>query len=341
MALLRQIFTMVAGTACLAAAALTPVESGIFTPTVSVYGMFRARAELSTVTGDARFAVRTGRVGVTGNISRAISYKAELDLCDRGAVKVTDVWGRILVGRGFAVQAGQMRMPFSFGSARAPWAYLFADRPFVDKQFVGPRNAGVKGIYNCPSTALTVEGGVFNATSLINHSVWQSGFAYAAKALYTVGNVQMITGFESLRPGAVRINHIDAGATWRCGRWMLEGEYIYKHYTHRMFPEAHAYNFMADYSMPLRSPDFNRLSFQARWDGHTDNSAGTAISDDGGLVMTDPACNRVTVGTTVSYLQSRVKADIKLNYQHNFYHDGVSVTPDNDNMVIAELVIRF
>lgn len=318
-----------------------PAESdAIFTPTVDIYGMFRARAEVSTETGDQRFSVRTGRVGVMGNISRVISYKAELDLCDRGVVKVTDVWGRITVGRGFAIQAGQMRMPFSYGSARAPWAYLFADRPFVDKQFIGPRNAGIKGIYNSKA-GVTVEGGVFNSTSLTNHAVWQSALAYAAKVLWTVRHVQMITGFESLRPGEVRINHFDAGLTWRSGRWMAEGEYIYKHYTHRRFDPAHAYNFMADYALPLRTRDFNRLSFQARWDGHTDNSAGTTLGEDGLLTLTDPACDRITVGSTISYVQSKVKADIKLNYQHYFYRDGAEHSTSAGNMVIAELVIRF
>ncbi len=312
-----------------------------FKPTATIYGMIRTRAEMSTETGDMRFSVRTGRVGVMGNVSRAISYKAELDLCDRGAVKVTDVWAKILLGRGFAIQTGQMRMPFSFGSTRAPWAYLFADRPFVDKQFIGPRNAGIKGCYNSPVLPLTIEGGVFNSTSLTNHSTWQKDLSYASKILYKVESVQLIAGFESLHPGEVRINHVNAGVTWTSGRWMIEGEYIYKHYTHDMFNEAHAYNIMADYGIPIHTPDFNRLSFQARWDGHTDNSNGTVIGDNGRLTLTDPACNRITVGSTISYLQSKVKADIKLNYQHYFYHSGVSVDPSNDNMIIAELVIRF
>lgn len=302
--------------------------------------MIRSRGEVSAVNGDTRFQVRTGRVGVKGNISPRISYKAELDLCDRGSTKVTDVWGRFAFGRGFAIQAGQMRMPFTFGSTRAPHSYLFANRPFVDKQMLGPRNAGIKGAYKCPSFPISFEAGVFNATSLTDHNVWQKRLAFASKALCDVGNVTFITGFESLSPSTVRINLVNCGATWRYDRWMVEGEYIYKHFTNGSFEAAHGYNLMADYAMPLNTADFNRLSFQGRWDGITNNSNGLN-PDNGMLPLTDPARNRVTVGATISYIQPKVKADIKLNYEQYFYHKGVRVDPGNDNKIVAELVISF
>lgn len=312
-----------------------------FKPTLKINGQIRARGEMSLVDDEeGRFQVRNARVTAAGNVAPSISYKAELDLCDRGAVKVTDVWARVGLGAGFAVQAGQMRMPFTFGSTRAPYAYLFANRPFVDKQFIGPRNAGVKLIYNCPRVPLTIEGGMFNATSLTNHGVWQKRFAYAAKALYTLSNVKLIAGFESLSPSTVRINHINGGINWTCDRWMIEGEYIYKHYTNKTFSAAHAWSVMADYGMPVKVGDFNRLSFQGRWDGMTDNSNGQDVVD-GKLSLTNHACNRATVGTMLSYVVAKVRADVKINYEHYFYHHGVTPDPSNDNMVVAELVVRF
>lgn len=312
-------------------------------PTVA--GTIRARGEWSTATGLYRFMVRTGRVSISGDLTPNFTYRAELDLCDRGAVKVTDVWARVNLRYGFKIQAGQMRMPFTFGSARGPQVYLFANRPTVDKQIIGPRNAGVKLIYNCGAAPLTIEGGVFNSTSLTNHSQWQRRLAAAAKALYKAGLLTMITGYESLAPGTVRINHYNIGASLSLDRWMLEAEYVNKHYAHNCFKNAHAYNFMTNYMIPLRSGMFDALSLQLRFDGLTDNWNGTsyAKSDDGTETpaLTDHAWNRLSGGVTFSRKIGAVWTDLRINYENYFMHHGVKQTADVGNLLLAELALRF
>ncbi|MCM1110417.1 MAG: porin [Clostridium sp.] len=312
------------------------IDTGDLNYVPTIYATLRSRAEWSTATGNYRFQVRTGRVGIQGDVTPAFSYRAELDLCDRGQVVVTDVWIRTNIARGFKVQAGQMRMPFSFGSAVAPANYLFANRPFLDKQIIGPRNVGVKLIYNCPATPLTLEAGVFNATSKGNHAVWQRELAYAAKTLYTCLNVTLITGFESLRPGETRINQANAGLRWNSGRWMAEGEYGYKHYTNKSFRNVHGYNLMVNYRIPLRWTDLNQMSLQARLDGLTDNWDGS-----GEAAFTDHGRNRLTLGATLSYKAGPVWADLKLNYEQYFMQHDVRQSANTGNMAVAELVLHF
>lgn len=321
-------------------------DATVTIPRPTVSGTIRSRAEWSTATGMTRFQVRTGRVSVAGDLTSYFSYRAELDLCDRGTVKVTDVWARINLRYGLKVQAGQMRMPFSFGSARGPQVYLFANRPTVDKQMIGPRNAGVKLIYNCAAKPLTLEGGVFNSTSLTNHAQWQRRLAAAAKALYTAGHFTFITGFESLAPGTVRINHWNAGATFTTHRLMLEAEYVFKHYAHGCFADAHAYNVMASYTIPLpRGGAFSAMSVQARYDGLTDNWNGTtyiAATDGAELpAVTDHARGRLTGGVTFSRKIGPVWTDLRVNYENYFMHHGVKQTADAGNLLLAELAIRF
>ncbi len=307
----------------------------------NIHATLRPRYEYSVDDGDMRFQVRNARVGLEGELAPIISYRAEVDLCDRGSVKPLDVWGRLTIVPQFKAQFGNMRMPFTLGSARAPHQYLFADRPTTDKQTCSPRNVGLKLIYGPTSTPLSIEGGVFNTTANSNHQIWQKRMAAAAKINYNIDNLLLQTGFQSIAPGPVRINHLSGALSWHTDSWLVEGEYVYKHYAADMAPDAHAYNFMADYGMPVKAGYFNLLSLQGRWDGVTNHSDGATIAEDGRLVINTPAFNRITFGSTLSYICAGLRCDLRLNYEQYFYHSSVT-QPDNDrNKLVAELVIRF
>ena len=306
-----------------------------------VYGTIRLRSEYSTEKGEARFMVRTARVGILGDVGHFIEYKAELDVCDRGEVKVTDVWGRFNLPAGFKIQIGQMRMPFTFGSGRAPHTYLFADRPYVDKQFIGPRNVGVKGIFNHHASGVTVEAGVFNSTSNTSHATWQSRMQAAAKVQWRISKFTLLGGYETLAPTLCRTSNWNAGLNWKGRRLTLEGEYVYKHYNGGGFDDAHAYNFTVDYKIPLRKSVFNNVSVQGRFDGMTDYSSATQLTGDGHIAMTEPTHQRLTVGATLSYVRKNFFTDIKLNYANYFYHSGYTATADKNNKLTAEIVIHF
>ena len=73
------------------------LEKGIeeFTKTMSIGGTIRSKYEYQTEEGEGRFEVRTARINVAGNVTPQVSYKAEIDLCDEGKIKMLDAYTRI------------------------------------------------------------------------------------------------------------------------------------------------------------------------------------------------------------------------------------------------------
>ena len=60
-----------------------------------IHGTVRGKYEHQTATGGHRFQVRTARVSFTGNVTPIVSYKAEIDLCDEGEIKMLDAYARV------------------------------------------------------------------------------------------------------------------------------------------------------------------------------------------------------------------------------------------------------
>ncbi len=322
------------------AASLSYAEEKIdYTP--HIHGTVRTRFELATESGKYRFQVRNARVSLDGKIAPMIDYYVNADMCDRGSIKILDVWARIYATKTLGFQAGQFRMPFGVDPFRGPNTYIFANRSFIGKQVCNVRAVGVKAMYALPSVPLSIEAGAFSPTTIGNHSGWNNSLAFAAKATYTIDNVKIATGFQSIIPDSVRTNLVDAAVSWSSGRWFIEGEYMYKHYAARRHKACHAYMLQADYQMPIKAGIFNRLSFQGRFDGMTDHS--NALRDEDGLLTTnDPARNRVTVGATISYIKSKnLFLHLRANYEKYFYRHDVTTTPDSGDKALIELVLRF
>lgn len=126
----------------------------------------------------------------------------------------------------------------------------------------------------------------------------------------------------------IRANLIDGAIGWSRDRWTVEGEYMHEHFTHHDYAECHAYNFFADYRMPVKAGIFNRLSFQGRFDGMTRN-------------VDEPSRNRVTVGSTLTYVHGKMFADLRANFEKYLYHDNQRGPQGQRDKVVVEMVIRF
>ncbi|MBQ9076752.1 MAG: porin [Muribaculaceae bacterium] len=306
-----------------------------------IHGTIRAKYELEPEYMENRFQVRNARLGASGKIGSLVDYyKVEADFCDRGEFKVVDAYARVAFDKSFKIQVGQMRIPFSVDATRAPHVRYFANRSFIAKQVGNVRGVGAKAIFKVPDLPVNVEAGVFNTATISEHQVWQREMSYAGKINCKLDNVTIEAGVESIVPDSIRINLIDGTVSWSAGRWMLEGEYIYKHYTGNAFEACHAYNVMADYHIPLKKGLFNQVSFQGRWDGMTDHSDGKR-NDDGRLELTEQARKRLSLGTTLSYIRKGVRTDIRLNYENYFYHHDAVVASGDRDKVVVELVVRF
>lgn len=305
-----------------------------------INGAIRSRWEMDLDNDASRFQVRNARLSIAGNIAPTIDYFVQTDLCDRGKMKILDAWGRLELTEGLKFQAGQFRMPFGVDPFRGPANYYFANRSVIGKEVCNVRAVGAKLSYAFPRIPLTLDAGAFNPTSIADHDVWVKTLSYAAKAVYTFRNVTFSTGFQTIVPDNDRINLFGLGTTWRHDRWIVEGEYMNKHYTHDSHSTCHAYNVFASYAMPVKAGIFNQASFQGRFDGMTDHSNGIRNSD-GVLTTTDPARNRITVGGTLTHAYKAVHADFRLNYEKYFYHHGTTPAEGQGDRLVAELVIRF
>ncbi len=305
-----------------------------------IHGVVRGRFEYSTQHGEGRFQIRNARVNIGGNISKAIDYFIQSDLCDRGKMKILDAWGRLKFTDDVSLRAGQFRMPFGVEPFRSPTNYYFANRSFMGKQMCNYRAVGAEVSYAFASTPLKIQAGAFNPTSISDHTGWHKTMAYSGKATYTVRNVEISAGLMSIEPDSVRANLIDGAIVWKCGRWIAAGEYMWEHYTHGN-GNAHSYLVMANYSMPVNWWEFNQISLQGRFDGLTKHSSGM-LDEEHNLKFDNPARNRITLGATLSYKRNKsVYADLRANYEKYFYHKNADISSDGGDKVVIELVVRF
>lgn len=304
------------------------------------HGALRARWEEDLENGMSRYQLRNARVTMDGAIAPAIDYFLQVDLCDRGTMKFLDGWARVEIARGLKIQAGQFRMPFGVDPFKAPANYIFSNRSFIGKQVCNVRAVGAKVTYILPKLPLTLEGGMFNPGTISDHTGWNNSYAYAGRAIYRVGSMKFDAGIQSLRPDKVRINLLDACVNWTAGRWIVEGEYMNKHYVNNAHKPVHAWNLWTDYHMPVKAGVFNKLSFQGRYDGMTAHSNGLR-GKEGQLTTTDPARNRVTLGATISYMNKPVWLDLRANYEKYFYRHGAYVAAGQGDRLVVEMVLRF
>lgn len=309
--------------------------------TPKIHGVLRTRWEGEFDDQfEQRFQVRNARLSVEGKVLPALSYYVRIDACDRGKMKILDAWAKWGIGHQWFVQAGQFRVPFAVDCFRGPGSYYFANRSFLGKQMMNLRAVGAQAGYQCATLPLTVTAGIFNSTPMGDHDTWQRAMTYAAKASYRIKNVTLSASFISTEPDSVRINTVDGAVTWQTGRWIVEGEYQNKHYTNRRHKAADAWNLFASYAIPLQHEYFNQLSFQARFDAMTDHSTGSRNAAKE-LVTNDPARRRITVGSTLAFIQKPVKAAIRLNYEKYFYDHDVTAPKGESDKVVAELVVKF
>ncbi len=330
---------------CATAALLVSAEETVdYRP--EIHGALRTRWEMDLENDASRFQVRNARVSLAGKVAPSIDYYVQTDLCDRGTMKILDAWGRIAITDGVKFQAGQFRMPFGVDPFRGPGNYVFANRSFIGNQVCNVRAVGAKIMYKPGKLPLNVEFGAFNPTSIGDHEKWCKTLAYAAKASYKIDNVTLTAGVQSLSPDSVRINLLDGCVSWTSGRWLVEGEYMNKHYTNSTHKACHAYSLYGDYKMPVNAGVFNQLSFQGRWDGMTAHSSGKRDLQEWNegvhkLPTTDNARNRITIGATLSHVYKSIHADVRINYEKYFYHHDVTAAPGKGDKVVAELVIKF
>ncbi len=307
-----------------------------------IHGTIRAKYEYQTGMGAGRFEVRNARVSLTGNVLPIVAYKAEIDLSDEGEIRMLDAYARIFPLKGLTVTAGQMRVPFTIDAHRSPHQQYFANRSFIAKQVGNVRDVGLTLGYTLPTDMpVKLEGGLYNGSGLTNQTVWHKEVNYSAKLqLLPAEGWNVTLSMQGIQPEDVRMRSYDIGAYYSKGRLHVEGEYLFKQYSHGAFDNVHSVDAFANYDLPLRKA-FSKISFLARYDMMTDHSdAKTTDEESGALVVTDYGRHRLTAGITLS-LSKAFRADLRLNYEKYFYSEGSIAQESEQDKIVLELMVRF
>lgn len=307
-----------------------------------IHGTIRAKYEYEPSIGKGRFEIRNARLGVEGKVLPAVSYKAEIDLSDEGAIKMLDAYVRLQPKKPVRLTIGQMRVPFTIDAHRSPHLQYFANRSFIAKQVGNVRDVGAAVSWafsgKCP---VILEGGVFNGSGLTNQKhFWTSDYCFSLKAQAMIARrVNITLSGQKTKSNDTDVYMYDAGGYYQSDRWHIEGEYLRKHYRGNASVPVNAFDFFAAYRMPLRKV-FSGLSFLGRYDYMSDHSNGKK-DDTGHLRIDDPERHRLTGGIILSLGDAKLQADIRLNYEQYFYDRGVTPGISDRNKFVAEFVCHF
>lgn len=314
-------------------------------PTMKIGGTLRGKVEYQTDDEKYRWEVRTARVNVSGKLTDKVEYKAEIDLCDEGKIKMLDAYTRIHpFSPDFQFTIGQERVPFTIDAHRSPHQQYFANRSFIAKQVGNVRDVGAEVGYTFrPGFPIVTRFGVFNGSGLTNQKdFWTDNVNFSGKveAALPIG-LTLEASVQKVKPGPVNIMMYDAGMTYKNKGFIAEVEYLYKHYADDAFDPVGAFDSFVCYTIPVKRSD----SFIQFWsplarfdymDNHSDGTAGT----DGKLYITDYKRSRITAGVTLSINMPFV-TDIRINYEKYFYDDDATPKVSEKDKFVIEFMTHF
>ncbi|MDD6436991.1 MAG: porin [Prevotella sp.] len=317
-------------------------------PTVNLHGTLRGKYEYQTQEKEGRFEVRTARVSVEGDVTPIVSYKAEIDLCDEGQIKMLDAYTRIKPWKSLQFTIGQERVPFTIDAHRSPHQQYFANRSFIAKQVGNVRDVGAEVGYTFhPGFPIVVRAGLFNGSGLTNQKdFWTSNINFSSKVVAMLPcGLDVEASVQKVRPSDINIIMWDCGLTYHRSGFIAEVEYLYKHYADKAFHPVHAFDGFVSYDIPLRKCLFIKVSPLVRYDYMSDHSDGKrylngAVDPDGCLIVNDYKRSRITSGVTLSFGKPFI-SDLRINYEKYFYgRDGVPKVSERDKIVV-EVMTRF
>lgn len=307
-----------------------------------IHGTVRGKYEYEPQIDKGRFEVRNARISFEGKVVPIVSYKAEIDLCDEGSMKMLDAYVRVQPQKALKLTVGQMRVPFTIDAHRSPHLQYFANRSFIAKQVGNVRDVGAAVSYSF-GTALpvTLEGGVFNGSGLTNQKdFWTSSYNFSAKAQTLIARQLNVTlSAQKSHAGSADVMMWGGGSYWEACNWHIEAEYLRKNYLHDAFKAVNAVDAFAAYRIPLKRV-LTGISLLGRYDYMSDHSSGKT-NDDGTLKLTDPKRHRATGGVTLSMGTKALQADVRINYEQYFYDRTAKPGISDRNKFVIEFVAHF
>lgn len=314
----------------------------------NIHGTIRGKYEYQTEEGEGRFEVRNARISVDGKVTPILSYKAEIDLCDEGSIKMLDAYARLRLARPLQFTIGQMRVPFTIDAHRSPHQQYFANRSFIAKQVGNVRDVGASVGYDFNvGIPIKLEAGLFNGSGLTNQkNFWTKSINFSAKAqAFIPGGFNVTLSTQKIRPDRTTVMMYDIGANYHANGWHVEAEYLYKHYADEEFKNVHSFDSFISYDIPIKKSNIKYVTPLIRYDYMGDHSDGKHYLDgeeneNGVLKINDYQRSRLTGGVTLS-LKKPFTGDIRINYEKYFYRKGAIAKTSEKDKAVVEFMVRF
>ena len=327
----------------IAAATLQAADDGV-DRSPEINGTVRGKYEYQPQIEAGRFQVRNARVSISGDLSRVVSYKAEIDLCDEGVLKMLDAYARFNITPNLHFTIGQMRVPFTIDAHRSPHQQYFANRSFIAKEVGNVRDVGAQLSWNFgKAVPVVITAGLFNGSGLTNQKdFWTDNINFSAKAQVTLPyGFNVVLSAQKIRPDPINVMMYAAGAFYDNGRLHAEAEYLYKTYAGGTFNDVYSFDGFVSYRFPIADGGkaIKSVSPLVRYDSMNDHSDGVRNAQ-GVLGIDDYARSRITGGVTIS-LGTPFVSDIRLNYEKYFYREGAVPDISEQDKFVVEFMVRF
>lgn len=308
-----------------------------FTPTIEFDGMFKSKFEYADQASASRFSVRNSRLGIQGDITSFISYRAMAELSNEGKFEILDLYSAITPINGLSIKIGQSPTLVHNSYTTSPASVMFANRPFIGKHFTyGTRDIGVSASYNFKIDRLPIgiDAGLFNGNS-INDPVWTNKPSFSTRL--RLGTMKGLRGTAKLYkfPKSDLLDFMIYGADLRyeANNWKVETEFMYRKNKANNEKLAGAY-LQGGYWFPLQNTKvFKNMITAARWD-----AMGRNKTDD------DIDVHRLTMGLGFSFTDAPFGSLVRIDYEfYNTRNDiGIFTTDVMDsNKLSVELLLTF
>ncbi len=351
--------SVVANTAAQASAQEESSEEISYVPKID--GAVKAKFELSTYDGEFRFNVRNSRFGVSGNVSRRMTYRMQVDFNNEGKVSILDAYAGYQAGR-WDVRLGQQQYHLSTDLDRGPSSNMFANRSFLAKYLtsyygselvdgkpqdfvrtLGSRDLGVMATYTMETRLpLKFFFGIFNGSGINNpewgRSVnfvgrveigkavtegWRVALAYYDGSAPMHDRVIDNMGVYEQVPFKQKMRIGVAEVCYRSGAFFIEGEYA------RRYLE----NYARKYQVMTASHIHTYYRFAMRPTCALNHIAPIVRWDLGNGMdylntVTEAVqsvnANRITAGVNFGFGKKFTRSEIRLNYEKYFLKDQPS-----------------
>ncbi|MFA5849575.1 MAG: porin [Bacteroidales bacterium] len=296
----------------------------------------KTKYEFAINEGTGRFSVRNSRIGLFGNITSNVTYRAQVELSSEGKFEPLDLNASISLFKGFDVTLGQTSVPVFNSYQTTPAQMLFANRTFLAKYIAGTRDLGILACYkfDVGKTPFYFQLGVFNG-STINKPVWKKNDSYSARLI--IGSMKGLraSGKVYRYPMGDKDNYLITAFDLRYGqdRYKIETEVLNRHNYYNGINRFASY-IQGAYSFPLTNLRlFKNFTTSVRWDGITESAVTNGFD-----------VNRLTFGLAFGLTSKPFNSLVRLDYENYFVKKAIPEFSlynevDSDKITLELLVV--